>query len=50
MGTDGQRQEPDARSVADRALTIATALLLTSELLFFVALFAFLIRLIEETR
>lgn len=36
-------QEPDARSVVNQILVAATALLLTTELLFFVALFAFLL-------
>lgn len=37
-------REPDARSVVNQILVAATALLLTTELLFFVALFALLLR------
>jgi hypothetical protein len=37
-------QEPDARSVVHQILVAATALLLTTELLFFVALFVLILR------
>jgi hypothetical protein len=40
--------EPDARSAVNRVLVAATAMLLTAELLFLVAVFALLIKSIGE--
>jgi|NGEPerStandDraft_9_1074522.scaffolds.fasta_scaffold40490_2 hypothetical protein len=50
MDKAGQDSEPDARSMVNRVLVAATALLLSAELLFLVAVFVLLLKVVQEGR